>query len=104
MARRFMLGDIVCVHGGNEATVTYVGTNFLKTNKGWLCIERTVLIRPGNGTYKNQFKPWTKKTIHSTHREVGPYGNKIKTSKVFFDTEVSSSVEARLAISEMMEK
>lgn len=53
-------------------------------------------------TYKDQFKPCTPKTVYTMHREVGVYGNKMKTSTVFFDTEVSSSVEARLAISNMM--
>ena len=52
MARKFILGDVVSVRDGDEATVTYVGTNFLKTSKGWLCIEYTVLIRPFNKLYK----------------------------------------------------
>jgi len=52
----------------------------------------------GIEVYPNQFKPWNPKVVNGMHLEVGVFGNKMRTATVFFDTEVSSSVEARLII------
>lgn len=56
MSRKFMIYDVVSCVGINKATVSYVGDNFIKTNKGWLIIDKVVLIRPFNLLYKNQFE------------------------------------------------
>lgn len=56
MAREFIVGDVVRCHGVEEAIVTGVGNAFLDTDKGWIIIEKAILVRPFNKLYKGQFQ------------------------------------------------
>lgn len=58
MTRKFMIYDVVSCLGIDKATVSYVGDDFLKTDKGWLTTDRVILVRPFNLLYKGQFKPF----------------------------------------------
>jgi len=56
MDRKFRIYDVISCIGVSEATVSYVGMDFLKTNKGWFIIDKVVLIRPFDQLYKGQFE------------------------------------------------
>lgn len=56
MTRKFMVYDVVSCININEATVDYVGDDFLRTDKGWFVIDYVVLIRPFNKLYESQFE------------------------------------------------
>lgn len=61
MDREFMAGDIINIGRRRNLEILHVGTFKLKTKFGWCYKKDSILIRPFDRTYKNQFEPFNEK-------------------------------------------